>query len=222
MVVTYQKGLGSDILPRIQPFEDNFMQYDNWFIKHDAVYRSELKAVRMMLPGGRGIEIGVGSGRFAGSLGIQFGVEPSGKMRELAQARGINAVEGVAEDLPYPDSQFDFALMVTTICFVDDLELSFREAYRVLKGGGSLVIGFVDRESPLGMLYEKNREKSVFYRSARFYSVKEVILYLEKTGFQDLEFSQTIFKQLNQITDIEPVKTGYGQGSFVVIKAYKP
>src|SRR6202011_4339241 len=63
---------------------------------------SELRAVRGLLPkDGVGMEIGVGSGRFAAPLGIRYGVDPSVKMRTLAQARGIEAVEGVAEKLPY-------------------------------------------------------------------------------------------------------------------------
>ena len=47
-----------------------------------------------------------------------------------------------AESLPFADSQFDFVLMFTTICFLDDIETAFNEVYRVLKSGGSLIIGF--------------------------------------------------------------------------------
>jgi hypothetical protein len=46
--------------------------------------------VRSLLPaGGYGVEIGVGTGRFAVSLGIAVGVEPSPAMAELARRRGI-------------------------------------------------------------------------------------------------------------------------------------
>ena len=51
-------------------------------------------------------------------------------MREVAQSRGIETIEGIAERLPFPDSQFEFALMVTTICFVDDIQASFQEVYK--------------------------------------------------------------------------------------------
>jgi hypothetical protein len=52
-----------------------------------------------MLPeGGTGIEIGVGTGRFAAPLGIKVGVEPARAMGEIARReRGIEVVAGVLE-----------------------------------------------------------------------------------------------------------------------------
>ena len=142
-------------------------------------------------------------------------------MREIAQKKGVEVVGGVTEAIPFSDSAFDFALMVTIICFVDDLQASFKEAYRILKSGGCLIIGFIDRGSPIGQSYERYKENNVFYRAATFYSVADVVPILKKAGFGDLAFSQTIFKNLSDIDRLELVKSGYGEGSFVVIKAIK-
>jgi len=209
-------------MAKVEPFEKHASKYEDWFTKHKFVYQSELEAVRQRLPHNKqGIEIGVGSGRFAAPLGIEFGLEPSAKMREIAQKRALEVVGGVAEAIPFSDSTFDFALMVTTICFVDDLEASFKETYRILRPRGCLIIGFIDRDSPIGQSYERHKEHNVFYRAATFYSVAEVISILNKAGFGDLVFSQTIFKNLPDIDRLEPVKSGYREGSFVVIKATK-
>ncbi len=107
-----------------------------------------------MIPtGGYGMEIGVGTGRFAEPLGIKTGVEPSKRMREIAQRRGIQVLYGVAEELPFEDFRFDFVLMVTTVCFVDDIGKALLEAHRVLSDGGFLIIGFIDRNSIMGKIY---------------------------------------------------------------------
>ncbi|MBW2078300.1 MAG: class I SAM-dependent methyltransferase [Deltaproteobacteria bacterium] len=207
---------------RTRPFEDHPLVYEDWFERNRFVYESELLAVRAQLPeSGRGVEIGVGSGRFAAPLAIHMGLEPAVAMRAIARDRGIEVIAGVAEALPFKECAFELALMVTTICFLDNTEAALKEAYRVLRPNGSLIIGLIDKNSTLGKIYLKHRNESAFYKVATFYSVDEVVDYLRKTGFRDFGFSQTIFRPLQEITAIEPVVEGYGEGSFVVIRARK-
>jgi len=209
-------------MPKVEPFEKHVDIYEEWFVRNRFAYESELQAIRALLPeDGTGIEIGVGTGRFAAPLGIKLGVEPSKTMRKIAQKKGIEVVNGVAEALPFDNNQFDFALMVTTICFLDDIETSFKEVFRVLKPRALFVIGFVDRSSPIGVVYQKRKDESIFYKEARFYSVDEVASYLEKSGFRDLTYMQTIYQDLKMLKDIEPVNEGYGKGSFVVVRGVK-
>jgi len=44
---------------------------------------------------------------------------------------------------------------------------------------------------------------------------------LKKCGFKNFEFVQTIFHSLKDVKAIEKVKEGFGEGSFVVIRAQK-
>jgi len=209
-------------MPRIAPFERYPKRYDRWFNNNFHAYESELFAIQKKIPKGKfGIEIGVGSGRFAAPLGIKLGVEPSAKMRMLSKEKDIDLIDSIAETLPFRDSMFEFVLMVTTICFIDDIDLSFKEAFRILRKEGKFIIGFIDRKSPIGKKYEKYKENNVFYEIADFYSVEEVISHLKKAKFKNLTFNQTIFNDLSNIIKPEPVKEGCGEGSFVVIQAIK-
>lgn len=123
--------------------------------------------------------------------------------------------------LPFADASFDSVLMVTTICFFIDPLQALRETRRVLKPQGRIVIGMIDEDSPLGKSYEAKKSKSTFYRYAHFYSVAQVIDWLKQLGFGAIKTCQTIFKLPKEITAVEPIKDGYGEGGFVVIAAQK-
>jgi len=204
---------------QIAPFDEYAEEYDAWFERHRESYLSELAAVREFVPvGGKGVEIGVGTGRFAGPLGIPAGVEPSPRMAELARRRGLRVFEATAEALPFADGEFDFALMVTLICFLDDVEQALREVNRILKPGGILIIGFIDRESALGREYSRKKDQSKFYRDAVFYSVHDLETFLSRAGFSDFQYRQTLFADPGSGTTVEK---NHGKGSFVVVRASK-
>jgi len=206
-------------MPKIDAFENNSDAYDDWFENNSAAYAAELKAIRQLLPTGDflGLEVGVGSGKFAVPLGIKIGVEPSQKMAAKAKKLGIEVHSGIAEKLPFPATQFDFVLMVTTICFVDDVDQSFCEALRVLKPGGFIIVAYVDKKSELGQKYLANRNKSKFYQQATFFSTSEVLKYLRNAGFGSTEVKQTLIADACDQTVID----GYGKGGFVAVKAVK-
>lgn len=200
-------------------FNENATDYDIWFDNNSDLYQAELNALRFFIPENmNGIEIGVGTGRFAVPLGISIGVEPAPQMAELARQRGVDVVEGIAEALPIEDSRFDFAVMVTVVCFLDDVLQAFREAFRILKPSGLLIVGFIDRESELGLTYNQKKAHSMFYRDATFYSVNELEELLVKAGFSAFSYRQT---HLPEESSLHTVKEGYGSGGFVVVCAHK-
>lgn len=206
------------------PFNEHVAEYEEWFRKYPFVFQSEAEAIRELLPTGNniyGIEVALGTGHFAKELGIKEGIEPSPNMRALALKKGIDVLSAEAEHLPYKDMRFDFVLMAFCISYFDDLPAAFKEARRVLKNGGALIAGFIDKDSIIGKFYEQRKPDSVFYKQANFYSTKRIIAELKKPGFKKLQFSQTLFHALDDIKEFEPAKPGYGEGSFVLIKAIK-
>ncbi len=202
-------------------FNSYYEEYEAWFEKNKNIYLSELNIIKSFIPDEnlKGIEIGIGSGRFALPLGIKIGVEPSEKMAEISTKKGLKVIRGFAEELPFEDNSFDFALMVTTICFLDEPLKALRECKRIIKSNGFILVGFVPLDSFLGKLYEKKKENSKFYRNAHFYTTTEVINLLSKAGFSSFEIRQTLFDIDND--KIQPYEMGYDRGGFVVIKSYK-
>ena len=142
-------------------------------------------------------------------------------MREKARKRGVGVIDAVAEKLPYADQSKDAVLMVTTICFVDDIYKSFQEVHRVLKDNGHFIIGFVDKNSPIGKFYLEQKDKNVFYKDAIFFGTEELYEILKETEFKINNTYQTVFGKIEEINKVQNVLAGYGKGSFVVIKAQK-
>ncbi|TKS58433.1 MAG: type 11 methyltransferase [Nitrospira sp.] len=208
-------------MPVVTVFEQHAVEYDRWFDEHESVYQAEVAALRKFVsPTGLGMEVGVGTGRFAVPLGIRFGIDPSRRMLNIARERGLRVCQAVGERLPFRDEQFDLVLLVTVICFVDDVPTLFRELRRVLKTGGQLIIGFINRNSELGRSYESRKAVGTFYREARFYAVEDVTEWVKEAGFNTLQFCQTLFDGPSEFsTKGLEVRDGYSDGAFVVLCA---
>jgi len=203
-------------------FDKYYIEYDNWFLEHSKIYKTEIKTIKKILPPfKKGLEIGVGTGRFAKPLGINLGIEPSKKMAEIAKKRGIKVVEGYAEKLPFEDNLFDLVLMVTTICFVSDIDKSLKEANRVLKKGGHIIIAFIDKNSKLGQFYEKNRKKSRFYKEATFYNKDEIIDLMKTHGFAFEDCAESLFGDNLKNINFDIFEGCEKGGAFVVLKGKK-
>lgn len=204
---------------RNNPFESDASEYERWFERNDKILYSEVESIRQLMPvSGEGIEIGVGTGIFASALGIKTGVEPSETMAIEALKKGIDVKKGVAEKLPVDDESYQFALMVTVDCFVDDVSKAFSEARRILVDNGALIVAFLDKATPLGKIYEKNKHLYKSYKDADFHSANEIVKLLEAAGFKITDSRQTVFSLENKSQEI---RDGTGEGLFAVIKAKK-
>jgi len=198
-------------------FDQYANEYDNWYDLNKDVYDLEIEAIKKFLPPmEKTIEIGAGTGRFSSDLGINYSIEPSFNMGLLAKSKGIKVIQAKGESLPFRNREFDAILIVTVLCFVRDIPIFLCELNRVLKEDGSLIIAVIDKNSPLGKIYEKKKNNHRFYQYAKFYDTNEVLLFLDKAGFKATDFVQTVFENQEKI-----VKKGFGEGVFVVINAKK-
>jgi SAM-dependent methyltransferase len=166
------------------------------------------------------IEIGGGSGFFSSRFGC-IDVDPAWRMLLRAKLRGVDAVQAVGEKMPIRDNSVDVALIIVTICFVDEPELLVQEAARILRRGGFIVACIVPRDSPWGIYYISRRHMSPFYRYARFYTVSEIEDMLQRNNLAIVDRLATLsYKPWEPPRYEAPSRRLYGRG-FVCIKAVK-
>jgi ubiquinone/menaquinone biosynthesis C-methylase UbiE len=199
-------------------FDKNYIDYDSWYDRNRAVYLSELEAVKESLPKeGRGLEVGVGTARFAGALDIDFGIDNSKNMLDIARKRAVDVVLGYGEELPFKNSVFDYLAIIISICFVKDPRQVLKEAKRVLNNQGKVIVAIINKSSFLGELYRK--KKSLFYKEANLFGVEDIVELLRNAGFKNFSYIQTLFDIPDKIDSIDRPEQGYDKGGFVVISA---
>lgn len=208
------------------PFDSLAMAYDAWFEEEGklifAIEVKALKEVLTLLPK-PWLEVGVGSGRFAQALGIETGIDPSVKLLEMAKRRGITVSRARGEEQFFNKEGFGTVFLVVTLCFADSPIAVLREAHRILKLGGKIVLGLVLRESPWGKSYQiKKLEGHRFYKLATFYSYQEVERLLMDSGFNIEKVVSTLFQKPGEVKEMEPPQKGFSiDAGFTVIVAGK-
>jgi len=207
------------------PFDSLAADYDSWFDQPDGkmIFTSELKAIQQVLPylPPPWLEIGVGSGRFAQALGITTGLDPAGKLLEIARSRGILTLKGRIEDCRLPLEGFGTVFLIMTLSFLEKPVAALRRIRRILKSSGMVVVGDVPAESAWGKLYiDKKHKGHPFYSMANFYTYAELHAMLEQAGFRIQTAVCTLRQNPGQVSTVESPVNGYKKGAgFVVITA---
>ncbi len=205
-------------------FDKYCRDYDEWYAKNRYLWMSECLCLKLLGVHGLVLDIGVGTGVFRECVhGTVVGIDPALKPLALATERGVIPVSAFGEYLPFRDSVFDWAVLVVTICFLSNPLKTLEEVHRVLKPGGCIAVCFVPKESEWGKYYAMKawRGESVFYKHARFYSVREVLNLLFSAGFRFTGFTSTLCRDPRSPPVLEhPSRDPWGCG-FVCVKGIK-
>lgn len=165
-------------------FDGHVLKYDRWYDRYPEIFTKEVKFLKDVAnikhPA---VEIGVGTGRFAKELRVDFGIDPAFNMLKLAKEKGLDVICGAGENLPLESDFFSTVLMIITIEFVSDPEKVLEESRRVLRQDGNLVIAFIESDSDLGSGYQR---KGGFYASAKFFTEKKLIGMIKDIGYTEI------------------------------------
>ena len=191
-------------------FAERAEEYDSWFTD-SPVFASELAAVRELavaLDRPR-LEIGVGPGRFARALAIEYGLDPAWPPLKIAARRGITPIQAIGEQLPLRTGSLGGLVLLFTLCFVGDASLVLRECHRVLCPDGTLLLGVIPAESAWGReLERKKADNHPFYRHARFRTLHHIQKLVGRCGFTVHRSLSTLRQPPGDLTTAETPRPG--------------
>jgi ubiquinone/menaquinone biosynthesis C-methylase UbiE len=113
---------------------------------HRMIDQLELELVAPYARGARVLELGCGTGlilaRVAEIAKRAVGIDLSAGMAQHARERGLDVRIGNLCELPFEDERFDLTYGFKVLAHVPDIDAALREAARVTRPGGHLLLEF--------------------------------------------------------------------------------
>jgi ubiquinone/menaquinone biosynthesis C-methylase UbiE len=113
---------------------------------HQMIDDLEVQVTTPYARDARVLELGCGTGlilaRVAEVAKEAVGIDLSEGMAQRAKDRGLDVHIGSVCDLPFEDGQFDLAYSFKVLAHVPDIDSAVREATRVIRPGGHLLLEF--------------------------------------------------------------------------------
>ncbi|MBU1016707.1 MAG: class I SAM-dependent methyltransferase [Patescibacteria group bacterium] len=164
----------------------------NWSLAHchkqsDTFWRGEMEKLHKLLPHGKILEIGSGSGKDATaliSLGYDYiGTDASEGLLKVAKKANPTAkfIPIAVHDLDFKNSEFDGFWSVATLLHIpkDKIDGALKQIKKVVRSGG---IGFISLKAGAGERTDPDTGRWFAY-----YSLEEFHAVLERNGFEVIE-----------------------------------
>jgi SAM-dependent methyltransferase len=137
------------------------------------------------------LDLGSGTGRFTPALaeafgGPVFGVEPSERMRQVAEQTGrrpdVHYLAGSAESIPLPDEACDLVLMFLAFHHVRDRQAAATEIRRVVRPGARILLRSTFSDRMPDLLWHRFFPGARRVEQQMFPSLTEVVRLFDEAG----------------------------------------
>ena len=229
-----------------QKFDGYADKYDEWFMKNENLFTSELRLFEKVLgdiSGKKLLSVGCGSGLFESYIDSSNidGIEPSEDMGRIAEKRGVKVIKyGLIEDVDLKDESYDIIYFNGSYSYMEDLVPVYEKCLKAIKKNGKLILLDVPKESAFGFMYLLGKSLNTYDHeylegampelpyplalasSGVWHTTEEKINVLKDLGIKNFKFYQTLIKN-PMYTNEEPeeVSEGYKSGGYVAIIAEK-
>ncbi|MDD2498888.1 MAG: class I SAM-dependent methyltransferase [Desulfitobacteriaceae bacterium] len=167
------------------------LNYDSWYETKrgrfiDLVESEAAFDLITLPPGAKILDAGCGTGNFSIKLaehgyrvtGIDLSSDMLNTARKKCMAKGLKVDLQTMniEHLLFPDNYFDAAFSMAAFEFIADPKPAYRELYRVVKPGGQILIGTINRDSLWGKTYMEEASKNAdsVFKHAYFKNLEEL------------------------------------------------
>ena len=229
-----------------QKFDGYADKYDEWFMKNENLFTSELRLFEKVLgdiSGKKLLSVGCGSGLFESYIDSSNidGIEPSEDMGRIAEKRGVKVIKyGLIEDVELKDESYDIIYFNGSSSYMENLVPVYEKCLKAIRKTGKLILLDVPKESAFGFMYLLGKSLNTYDHeylegampelpyplalasSGVWHTTEEKINVLKNLGIKNFKFYQTLIKN-PMYTNEEPeeVSEGYKSGGYVAIIAEK-
>jgi len=207
-------------------FQGRYLTFEKGRFTNEFIYGryqifEEVTEDLQQLPAGCSIlDLGCGTGHFSDYMqkkGFNVtGIDPSEGMLDFARKNfpTVNFQKGYSTSLPFPDNSFDYLLCIEVLRYLhpDDVALSYKEIFRVLKPGGNFLVTHVNTFATEGyyLFYHfdrfiNNTLRGKDYHTGYFTDSAREERIVKATGFTKVKITGRMFAS---------VRIGYKFGKF--------
>lgn len=171
-------------------FNHFYKGYDNWYHTPVGQFVDKQETTNLLNllqpnPQQKILEVGCGTGHFTFNIAQKGcrveGIDQASNMLKQAEDQLSFDDQGQvllkkmdAQNLSYEDCQFDSAFSMASFEFIADPQRAYQQMYRVIKPGGTIVLGTIQKNSAWANFYESSACHGTAYEYAKFLTLEQV------------------------------------------------